>query len=72
MVTKFKFHRIFEGKDEVIGTFEVNNGEISFPSDIDKHHCDMFPPGPMSTSTKNKISYLLDNKEKTTYLEQVK
>lgn len=73
MVThKFKLHRIFKGEDKVVGTFEVRDGEVVFPSHADEHHCDMFPPGPMAEATQNRITYLLDNKEKSTYLEKVK
>lgn len=73
MVTyKFKLHRIFNGEDKVIGTFEVRGNEIVFPSVTDEHHCDMFPPGPMSAYTQNRITHLLDNKQKTMYLEKIK
>lgn len=72
MVTKFKLHRVLNGEDKVIGTFEVKDGQISFPSHADQHHCDMFPPGEMSAYTKNRITHLLDNKQKTMYLEKVK
>lgn len=69
---KFKLHRVFDGKDSVLGSFEVIDGKITFPSHADEHHCDMFPAGEMSDSTKNRITHLLDNKEKTMYLEKVK
>lgn len=72
MVIKFKLHRIFEGKDEVIGVFEVRDNEIVFPSSADEHHCSMFPAGKMSASTQNRITHLLNNKDKTIYLEKVK
>ena len=73
MVThKFKLHRVSNDEDEVIGTFEIQGEEIVFPTNVDRHHCDMFPPGKMSDSTKNRISELLDNKQKTMYLEKVK
>lgn len=73
MTDKYNLHRIFKGEDEVIGTFEVRDNEISFPSHYDKHGCSgMFPAGPISSYTKNRIAHLLDNKDKTTYLEKVK
>jgi hypothetical protein len=72
MVTKFNLHRVFKGKDEVIGTFEVRDNEIHFASHADEHHCSMFPAGPMSEYTKNRISHLLDNEDKTMYLEKAK
>lgn len=72
MVIKFKLHRVKDGKDSVIGTFEVRDGDIIYPSHSDEHHCDMFPAGQMSAYTKNRISHLIDNKEKTMYLEKVK
>jgi len=71
MVTKFKLHRVLDGKDSVIGTFEVRDNSIVFPTRRDQHHCDMFPVGPMSDYTKNRISQLLNNKTKTMYLEKV-
>lgn len=69
---KYKLHRISNEKDSVIGVFEVRNGEIVFPSSVDARHCDMFPAGPISQYTKNRITLLLDNKEKSMYLEKVK
>lgn len=73
MVTrKFKLHRVFSGEDKVIGSFEVKDNEIVFPSVADEHHCDMFPAGPIDAYTQNRITQLLDNKEKTFYLEIVK
>lgn len=72
MVTKFKLHRISNGEDRVIGSFEVHDNEIVFPSVSDEHNCDMFPPGTMSAYTKNRISHLLDNDHKSMYLEKVK
>lgn len=71
MVThKFKLHRVFQDKDEVIGAFEVRDNEIVFASHADEHHCSMFPAGPMSQYTKNRITHLLNNDEKTMYLEK--
>ncbi len=72
VIHKFKLHRVFQGEDKVIGTFEVRDNEIVFPSLRDEHHCDMFDAGPMSAYTQNRISHLLDNKDKTFYLEKVK
>lgn len=73
MVThKFKLHRILDGKDEVIGVFKVENDQIKFPTHADEHHCSMFPAGPISNYTRNRISNLLDSKTKTMYLEKVK
>lgn len=69
---RFKLHRVFQGEDKVIGTFEVRNNEIVFPTSADEHHCDMFPAGPMSPYTQNRISHLLDNQDKSMYLEKVK
>lgn len=69
---KFKLHRVFNDKDEVIGTFEIQGDDIVFPTNVDRHHCDMFPAGKMSDSTRNRIGHLLDNQEKTMYLEKVK
>jgi len=68
---KFKLHRIFEGKDEIIGSFKVKDGSIIFSTKVDEHHCDMFPPGPIASYTRNKIAHLLNNKSKSMYLEQV-
>lgn len=71
MVThKFKLHRVFKGEDKVIGTFEVRDNEIVFPTHADEHHCDMFPAGPLDAYTQNRITHLLDNKDKTMYLEK--
>lgn len=72
VIHKFKLHRVFQDKDEVIGTFEVRDNDIVFPSHADEHYCSMFPAGPMSAFTKNRISSLLDNEEKTMYLRKVK
>lgn len=72
MAIRFKLHRVFQGKDKVIGQFVVEDNKISFPTHADKHHCDMFPEGGMSAYTKNRITHLLDNQEKTMYLEKVK
>jgi hypothetical protein len=68
---KFHLHRVFQGEDRVIGQFVVRGDQISFPTHSDKFHCDMFPEGKMSASTKNRITELLDNKHKTMYLEKV-
>lgn len=74
MVThKFEVHKVLQDHDEVVGVFEVHDNEIVFPSHADKHHCTgMFPEGLMSAYTKNRITDLLDNEEKTTYLKKVK
>ena len=72
VIHKFKLHRVIDNIDEVIGTFEIHDNEIVFPSNVDRHHCDMFPAGKMSDYTKNRINHLLDNKQKTMYLEKVK
>lgn len=71
-MVKFKLHRVTDGEDKVIGSFSVENNEIKFASHHDQHHCDMFPPGPISAYTNNRIHHLLDNKDKSMYLEQVK
>jgi hypothetical protein len=68
---KFKLHRVFDGEDEVIGAFEIQDDKIIFPSDLDQHHCDMFPPGAMSQHTMNRILSLLNHKTKTMYLEKI-
>lgn len=72
MVTKFKLHRVVNDEDKVIGTFEVRDNEIVFPTPSDEHHCDLFPAGPMDAHTRNRINHLLDNPDKTMYLEKVK
>jgi hypothetical protein len=71
-MTIFKLHRVFKGKDEVLGMFKIVNDEICFPTSADEHNCDMFPSGPMSEYTKNRITHLLDNKSKSMYLEKIK
>lgn len=68
---QYKLHRIRKGKDSVIGVFEINDAGIAFSSKSMERHCDMFPSGPLSQATKNRIKLLLNNDEKAMYLEKV-
>lgn len=72
MVTKFKLHQIFNGKDSVVGSFEVKDNHIVFPTIADEYACDIFPAGKISGYTHNKITELLNNKTKSMWLEKVK
>ena len=68
---KYEVHRVFEGEDRVIGTFEVADKSVSFPTHSDELNCDIIPAGPISSRTEDRIKYLLDNDHKSMYLKKV-
>lgn len=65
---RYIVHRVFEGKDEVIGCFTVEDGKVVYPNKVAEANCDIIPPGPMHEATKRRLVYLLDNKDKSVYL----
>ena len=68
MADTYTVHRVFNGKDTVLGHFSVQDDEISFSSEHDKMNCDLFPSGPMSDRTKRRLAELLDNEHKSVYI----
>lgn len=67
---KYIVHRHLNGKDSVLGKFEIKKGEIVFRSEVDKHNIDQFPAGPMSKHTENRIEYLMTNTDKDVYIKK--
>jgi hypothetical protein len=68
MTERYTVHRVFNGQDEVLGHFDVVNGEIHFESIADQFNCGIFPPGPIAPMTMRKLSSLLDNHNKSMYI----
>jgi hypothetical protein len=68
VVERYIVHHFVQGKDEVLGSFTVENGEICFPTKRDQLRCDLFPSGPMREVTKRRLTTLLNNKSKSVYL----
>lgn len=68
MAETYTVHRVFDGKDTVLGKFSVEGNEIVYSSQADEMNCDIFPAGPMSDRTKKRLSSLLDNEHKSVYI----
>jgi hypothetical protein len=68
---RYRLHHFFNNKDEVLGSFEVKDGEVHFATNADKHNCDIIPPGPISQGTKTKINRMIDNHKKSMWLEKI-
>ena len=68
---KYIVHRHLNGKDSILGKFEVKKGAIEFLNEADRLNIDQFPSGPMSEHTKNRIEYLMTNKDKDVYIKKV-
>lgn len=65
---RFIVHEFDNGRDVVIGSFIVQNGQIHFDSKVDEMNCDIFPPGPIHPATARRLSNLLNNKSKSVYI----
>ena len=68
MNERFVVHRIIDGHDRVMGSFEVRDGEIHYNNIIEQLNCDMFPPGPIGWMTKQRLGFLLYNTNKSVYI----
>ena len=68
---KYKVHKHLDGKDTVLGRFEIKNNSIVFLSEVDKMNIDQFPAGPMNEHTIKRIKYLITNPDKHTYIKKV-
>lgn len=68
MSEHYVVHRVFNGHDEVLGKFSVENGEIRFDSQADEYNCDLFPAGRINPRTASRLQSLLNNDHKSVYI----
>jgi hypothetical protein len=60
-----------DGRDSIVGRFEIKNGVVVFSREVDKWNIDRISPGPMSGYTENLISLLMKAGE-ITYVGNIK
>ena len=59
-----------DGKETLVGRFEIRNGAVIFASEADKWNIDRIPPGPISWYTENLIKLFMKNVGETIRLAE--
>lgn len=68
---KYIVKRHLNGKDSILGRFEIKDNSIVFANEADRLNIDQFPSGPITQYVKDRIDYLMTNADKDIYIEKV-